>query len=885
MVRTTGFRIQDSGFRRLLWNLIPALPLCGLLVAGIIKAQMPANTPTFSVNAKWVTDRGSQVYNVQAYGAKCDGVTDDSAAFTATLAAIPSGAYPSGAGGTFFIPPSATPCVLSSARLAVTKSNVLVSGYGASLLCTVSDDCVTLGNLSNGSSNNNIFVKGLTIEPGTGSAGHSAIRDNAQGTHIEDVTFAGNGSNGFNHLIENDNDQSQVLDKIYSNGGGLVCNSTFCGSALWGPGPFSTNAGITFLSNFNLDFECSGNGVDWQSGNNLTLTNGIIQAYNQYAIRSNTSFVQNWVHEEVGGCTNPLGNVGVAGNIMEGAGVNAIGLAPAGRLASYVFTGTAGTTIYDYYIVAHHASYGASALLLSGMVTGAAATINSSNTVAVQWNAIPTASSYDVLRWNFTTGGQVAPYGAGNFAVATGLLASSVCSGGVCSFTDNVTTPSSYSVPIGAGNYTPNLPLWGTDLVLGNPSGNEENGFYVGNYRGPADITVASGCGGGCSTQHVTYDQGTGLTYSGSTIPYSPSNDLVLGGNYPYAPGVTALLLPAQIPYGSAAPTKGVINFGSPPPQGQGPKQLETWYDSNYAKTVSTLGHQPSADAGDSAVWQENAGGTQIAFQAASALSQYINHLPDGTSWLERQTSSLKTLLTPISFPSVTGSVNATQLSTPVNGTFTDTGTGGILQYNTSYCYRVAALDGLGTTLASTETCLTTANDSNNTHEITVTWGAVAGAVNGFKIYGRTTGAELLIASVSANILTYMDTGSVTPSGAIPTINTTGQVKPALYLTATNCSSSASPAVCGSAAAGSFVIGASTTSVVVDTTAVTANSQILLTEDSSLGTKLSVTCNTQSSLVLGTPKVTARNAGTSFTASIEVGPTTNPLCISYSIFN
>jgi hypothetical protein len=38
-------------------------------------------------------------------------------------------------------------------------------------------------------------------------------------------------------------------------------------------------------------------------------------------------------------------------------------------------------------------------------------------------------------------------------------------------------------------------------------------------------------------------------------------------------------------------------------------------------------------------------------------------------------------------------------------------------------------------------------------------------------------------------------------------------------------------------------------------------------------------------LTLGVPKVTARSAGSSFTASIEVGPTTNPLCISYAIFN
>lgn len=107
----------------------------------------------------------------------------------------------------------------------------------------------------------------------------------------------------------------------------------------------------------------------------------------------------------------------------------------------------------------------------------------------------------------------------------------------------------------------------------------------------------------------------------------------------------------------------------------------------------------------------------------------------------------------------------------------------------------------------------------------------------------------------------------------------------AVYKTVTNCADSAGAAACGSAAAGSVVIDAAATAVVVSTTAVTANSQIMIQTDSSLGTRLSVTCNTQSSLVLGSPRVTARTAGTSFTVTIEAGPTTNPLCLSYTITN
>jgi hypothetical protein len=103
--------------------------------------------------------------------------------------------------------------------------------------------------------------------------------------------------------------------------------------------------------------------------------------------------------------------------------------------------------------------------------------------------------------------------------------------------------------------------------------------------------------------------------------------------------------------------------------------------------------------------------------------------------------------------------------------------------------------------------------------------------------------------------------------------------------TATNCSSAASPAVCSSAASGSVALPTGTNpTLVVNTTAVTANSQILLTVDESLGTKLSVTCNTTLSTLLN-PVVTARTAATSFTFTIGAVIAANPACVSYTIIN
>lgn len=97
-----------------------------------------------------------------------------------------------------------------------------------------------------------------------------------------------------------------------------------------------------------------------------------------------------------------------------------------------------------------------------------------------------------------------------------------------------------------------------------------------------------------------------------------------------------------------------------------------------------------------------------------------------------------------------------------------------------------------------------------------------------------------------------------------------------------NCSSAAAPAVCGAAPAGSVVIAAAGTTVTVNTTAVTANSQIFIQEDSSLGTKLSVTCNTTLGRFYA---VTARTAATSFVITTGAAPITNPACFSYFIVN
>jgi hypothetical protein len=154
---------------------------------------------------------------------------------------------------------------------------------------------------------------------------------------------------------------------------------------------------------------------------------------------------------------------------------------------------------------------------------------------------------------------------------------------------------------------------------------------------------------------------------------------------------------------------------------------------------------------------------------------------------------------------------------------------------------------------------------------------AAVGDTNEIVVGVTATGAGSNTATIGNSSLTDAYFGSSTPTAIVHGKG---------FNTATNCSSSASPAVCGSASAGSVAVPTGTNAtLVVNTTAVTANSQIFVQSDDTLGTKLSVTCNSTLASLIVEPVVTARTGGTSFTITISGTTTTNPVCLSYFIVN
>jgi hypothetical protein len=111
--------------------------------------------------------------------------------------------------------------------------------------------------------------------------------------------------------------------------------------------------------------------------------------------------------------------------------------------------------------------------------------------------------------------------------------------------------------------------------------------------------------------------------------------------------------------------------------------------------------------------------------------------------------------------------------------------------------------------------------------------------------------------------------------------------------TATNCAAngtSANPSVvsCSAASAGMFscAVAASTGTCQVNTTAVTANSEILITQDQADGgaSQLNVTCNTTNVLSTTKPLLVSKSAGASFTINLGT-VSVNPACFEFQIIN
>jgi hypothetical protein len=114
--------------------------------------------------------------------------------------------------------------------------------------------------------------------------------------------------------------------------------------------------------------------------------------------------------------------------------------------------------------------------------------------------------------------------------------------------------------------------------------------------------------------------------------------------------------------------------------------------------------------------------------------------------------------------------VLGTQATAPTLNVPTSQTTGGTIATGVTCSYRLTTVKNGAESLASTAQSVVTGAGSTN--QCTITWPAVTGA-SSYRVYGRTAGTQLFMQELPAGTLTWIDTGAVTPTGALPT---TGEV-------------------------------------------------------------------------------------------------------------
>lgn len=169
-----------------------------------------------------------------------------------------------------------------------------------------------------------------------------------------------------------------------------------------------------------------------------------------------------------------------------------------------------------------------------------------------------------------------------------------------------------------------------------------------------------------------------------------------------------------------------------------------------YAQTVSTTSLGNGIATPSPTITPSSSGGSLTANVYAYRVSA-VNGSGETVASAELQTS-LAPLPTP-GQPALTGGVGGTMSA-------------GFL------AYRVSAVNASGETLASAESFIFI-NGTAGALSVTVAWAPVAGAT-GYNVYGRSFGGELKITPSPIVGTSFVDTGVNTPTGALPSSNTTG---------------------------------------------------------------------------------------------------------------
>ena len=492
--------------------------------------------------------------------------------------------------------------------------------------------------------------------PGVTALAYEAVLDNANSSHFIDVSedaYYGE-SRHFNNFFDLWDDENAVIDHFNNNAISLNGNANWNGSFVFSGG--GNNIGVTMapvitIRDSNFTANASSCVTDYNS-NGLYFENSVCQSaglWQVYASNSTGNYQGAYLKDiytegtlamnPASGARTPFPGLGIAG-LIAGPSTSAasfkVDSGGSTGLTGGFATGGSGSTHYSYFIVANDVTSGgqtAPMQVLNWSSTG-------SDSIPVSWPRVARGTdtiTYDVIRMTTpSVAGDAFPYiggcpgGSGGTcgSVATALSQATACSGGlVCTYTDTGSSATlAYTVKTGGAVQ---LNFWpGTIVTAGNTIDVDKeptNLVVVGIPTGtPALVGKACNRGGVASPG--------GYTVCLSNPAFSgPANG-------------TATVL-----YDGAQQTlsKGRLNLFTPQGYLVNSHHFITLLDSQPSLTQSTIGYRPLASANDT--WIGTDIGTnkaitlgQLSFGAPVAISNYINNTGDGTSWLERLTSSLK---------------------------------------------------------------------------------------------------------------------------------------------------------------------------------------------------------------------------------------------------
>lgn len=544
-------------------------------------------------------------------------------------------------------------------------------------------------------------LTGSVYAGGNTVALYAPIIDNLNSSGVlENVAvITASGGQRYHHGIILTSDESLSVSHFSDSPNAFRTSTAEWNSALiYCPGPstgiHANGAGILYITNnTNLEGSSLGPaGIDCQSGNDVRISDTTIQNFYPFGVRVSRrrggfgNLTITGSHFEAG-CYTGFVNAGCAGIVTDGypTFVDSATETDAGGTANFGSFG-AGNSLQVYFVIPVSSTSDTlcstqpnDQRCISGtnLGTGPVLPVGYANfdagtggTPIVNWWAIPGATSYILLRAaESSTAPGFTPNGTGNYLIASAINPLTACTDQYCSFTDSNITPTSYSVPVyGETSYSAYAPMWGAAVFLGSSFDFNTGGVLVP-YEGPCSWNNASVVSENtpgsnlvrCNTGMFVYPvsgAAQGLFFQGNQVS---SVNCCLGGNVLWQPLKNTMTNGTDS--GGITNVKGKINFGVQLTTLGTPVDAITLWDCNFQKTLNMVGGRPSNDACDTFIGADSfsasgnpASGTGVglAFGANLSISNYIGHVEDNSSYLERLTSTLKTFTVPVKFGSTT---------------------------------------------------------------------------------------------------------------------------------------------------------------------------------------------------------------------------------------